>query len=311
MEFPDLPAHWGWGKTAYGLLGTLARSGRWRSYLSSSMDQAHLIEGLDQVSRKLGGLTQRWRFDRMATVAQPGTGEVTKSFAHVAKHYGVGVDICPPRRGNRKGVVEKAIHGAAQRWWRTLPEDLTPQQAQVSWDAFCVRVIDPRRRVIDEVRATIAEHAEAEPLRVLPQVAYPATITETRVVSAQALVAWRGNHYSVTPQLALSSVTVSQRLGEPYIDITTPSGVVIARHATAPDGIGAVIRTDTHVSELTSVVLGAFTTARPHRRKERLPVSEQAHALLPAAPTQPTAPSDVVIDLTAWAKAAEGRNTLQ
>ncbi|MFE4638178.1 hypothetical protein ACFRJ1_33085 [Streptomyces sp. NPDC056773] len=31
----------------------------------------------------------------------------------------VGVDICPPRRGNRKGVVEKANHSAAQRWWRT------------------------------------------------------------------------------------------------------------------------------------------------------------------------------------------------
>ncbi|MCX4781631.1 hypothetical protein [Streptomyces sp. NBC_01264] len=28
--------------------------------------------------------------------------------AAVAKYYGVGVDICPPRRGNRKGVVEKA-----------------------------------------------------------------------------------------------------------------------------------------------------------------------------------------------------------
>jgi len=37
----------------------------------------------------------------MATVAQPGTGDVTKSFAHVARHYGVAVDICPPRRGNR------------------------------------------------------------------------------------------------------------------------------------------------------------------------------------------------------------------
>jgi hypothetical protein len=28
--------------------------------------------------------------------------------------------ICPARRGNRKGVVEKANHTAAQRWWRTL-----------------------------------------------------------------------------------------------------------------------------------------------------------------------------------------------
>lgn len=221
------------------------------------------------------------------------------------------MDICSPRRGNRKGVAEKAIHGAAQRWWRTLAEDLTPRQAQVSWDAFWVRVVDPRRCLIDEVCATIAEHAATELLRELPQVAYPATITETRVFSAQALVAWRGNHYSETPQLARSSLPVPQRLVEPYIDITTPSGVVIAQHATAPDGIGAVLRTEMHVTELTSVVLGAFTTPCPHRRKERITGSEQAHARLPAAPAQPTAPSNVVIDLTAWAKEAEGRYTWQ
>ena len=312
VEFPDPPAAWGWGKTAYGLLGTLSRSGRWRGHLAGSTDQPHLVQGVDQVSRKLGGLTQRWRFDRMATVAQPGTGDVTKSFAHVARHYGVAVDICPPRRGNRKGSVEKAIHGAAQRWWRTLPDDVTVEQAQVSWDEFCARVIDPRIRVVDEVRATIAEHAAAEPLRPVPPVPYPATITQTRVVSAQALVAWRGNHYSVAPQLARSTVTVSQRLGEPFIDIATPAGAVVARHATAPDGVGALVRTDTHVAELTSVVLGAFTTARPHRRKERIPVSADAAALLPARPTDVTDPShhDVVIDLAAWAQAAEGRNTL-
>jgi len=104
---------------------------------------------------------------------------------------------------------------------------------------------------------------------------------------------------------------VSQRLGEPFIDITTPSGVVIARHSTAPDGVGAVVRTDTHVTELSSVVLGAFTTERPHRRKERIPISEQAHALLPTPPAHSPAASGVVIDLSTWAKAAQGPNTLQ
>lgn len=312
VEFPDPPPAWGWGKTGYGLLGTLARSGRWRGYLAPSMDSAHLVEGLDAVSRRLGGLTQRWRFDRMATVASPGSGDVTASFARVAKHYGVGVDICPPRRGNRKGVVEKAIHNAAQRWWRTVPDDITVEQAQASWDAFCTRVIDPRQRVIDEVRATIAEHAAAEPLRPVPVAPYPAVITESRVVSAQALVAWRGNRYSVAPQLARSTVTVIQRLGQGFIDIATAGGVVVARHATAPDGVGALVRTDTHVAALETVVLGAFTTARPHRRKERIPISAEATALLPARPTDPTdaAHADVVIDLAAWAKAAEGRNTL-
>ena len=40
--------------------------------------------------------------------------------AETTKHYGVeGVDPCPPRHGNRKGVVEKAIHYLTQGWWRT------------------------------------------------------------------------------------------------------------------------------------------------------------------------------------------------
>ena len=69
----------------------------------------------------------------MATVCHPGTGRITASFAAVAKHYGVSVAICPPRRGNRKGVVEKANHTAAQRWWRTLADDVAAEQAQARW----------------------------------------------------------------------------------------------------------------------------------------------------------------------------------
>ena len=60
----------------------------------------------------------------------------TASFAGVAKHYGVQVAICPPRTGNRKGVVEKINHTAAQRWWRTLADELTVEQAQVDLDRF-------------------------------------------------------------------------------------------------------------------------------------------------------------------------------
>ena len=43
----------------------------------------------------------------MTTVIVAGSDRVQASFVPVAKHYGVGVDPCPPRRGNRKGVVER------------------------------------------------------------------------------------------------------------------------------------------------------------------------------------------------------------
>ena len=63
--------------------------------------------------RKLGGTARVWRVDRMATVVDPATGDVQASFAPVAKHYGATVAACPPRRGNRKGVVEAAVRGSA------------------------------------------------------------------------------------------------------------------------------------------------------------------------------------------------------
>lgn len=76
--------------------------------LADSEDLPHLAEAFHAVSARLGGLHKRWRFDRMATVASPATGQVTGTFAAVAKHYRVHVDLCPPRHGNRKGSVEKA-----------------------------------------------------------------------------------------------------------------------------------------------------------------------------------------------------------
>jgi len=73
----------------------------------------------------------------------------------VAKHYGVSVAACPPRRGNRKGVVEKINHTAAQRWWRTLADELTAEEAQVSVDRFaCVRG-DTRLRATADGRSSV------------------------------------------------------------------------------------------------------------------------------------------------------------
>jgi transposase len=137
VDLPDPPAGWGWGANASLFVGALAHSGRWRGVLAESKDQPHTIDALDRITRALGGLTRVWRFDRMATVCLPATGRVTPSFAGVAKHYGVSVAICPARRGNRKGVVEKANHTAAQRWWRTLADDVTTEQAQASLGRWC------------------------------------------------------------------------------------------------------------------------------------------------------------------------------
>ena len=321
LELPNPPASWGWGKTAYLLVGSLAHSGKWRAVLSPSTDQPHLIAALDTVSRALGGVSRVWRFDRMATVCDPGSGRVSASFAGVAKHYGVAVAICPPRRGNRKGVVEKVNHVAAQRWWRTLADELTVEEAQASLDRFAAVRGDTRLRATADGRSTVAVLAAAEPLQPLPPTPYPVTVTEERTASRQALVAYRGNRYSVPPELAAAAVVVSHRLGDPFLDIATAAGIVIARHRRAGDGLGAVVRDAGHVLALDAAAMATATTGRPHRRKERIPPGSAAlaaaHQLHQAAAdsvtgTQTSIPStdSTVIDLSAYERAAQKR-TLQ
>ncbi|WP_330358848.1 hypothetical protein [Streptomyces chartreusis] len=102
LELPGPPQEWGVGEHAHLLVGALAHSGRWRAALSDSEDFPHLVQALDDVMRKLGGTARRWRFDRMATVCYLSSGQMTSAFGGVAKYYGAGVDICPPRRGNRR-----------------------------------------------------------------------------------------------------------------------------------------------------------------------------------------------------------------
>jgi transposase len=319
VELPDPPAAWGWGKNAHLLVGALAHSGRWRGLLCESEDQPHLIDGLDRVTRALGGLTRDWRFDRMATVISPQSGKVSASFSAVAKHYGVKVRPCPPRRGNRKGVVEKANDVAAQRFWRTVADDASVEEAQEHLDAWCVKRGDARLRATPDGKASVATVAASEPLAPVPA-PFPALLVVARVVSAQALVSFRGNRYSVPPELHGATVTVGVRLGSTHLDIaSSPTAgrpwvapVILARHLIAPTGAGATVRDHGHVLALERSAMAASTTERPHRRKERRPPSPAA--LAQAATLRACSPAGeqdhVIVDLAAYAAAAAGRNTL-
>jgi hypothetical protein len=309
VDLPDPPPGWGWGTNASLFVGALAHSGQWRGQLAESKDQAHMIDALDGVSRALGGLTRTWRFDRMATVCHPATGRLTASFAAVAKHYGVSVAICPARRGNRKGVVEKANDTAAQRWWRTVSDDTTIAAAQASLDRFCARVGDGRLRVINGHRDTVAVHAAREPLT-RPPAAFPAALTVERKVTAQAMVAFRGNRYSTPPELAYTTTKVVWQLGSPFIDITTASGIVIARHRRAPDGAGIDVRDHVHVTALDHAAMTAATSQAPHRRKQRIPPGAASLAAA-AVLTGTTGPATgAVTDLAVYERAANRQNTL-
>jgi len=292
LELGEAP----WGGTALLLVGALAHSAKARGWFSEAKDTAHLIAAMDGVFRRLGGLTKRVRIDAIEGGVIPGTRTLVPAFADACRHYGVGVDICPARRGNRKGVVEKANDYITQAWWRTA-DVTTPEQAQASLDGFCSRVGDLRPRE----QATVGVLAAAERLRPVPREPYRAVIEVLRKVSWGALVSFEGNRYSVPPAFVDATVIVSHRLGEPTLEIRSTKAEVIAVHRRRPAGSGALARLDEHAGALERTVLAAFSTERPCRRKVNRPPSEAAKALaaeLTGVPVQQRLP--VVVDLARY-----------
>ena len=232
LELPDPPAAWGWGSKAFLLVGALAHSGRWRGVLAESTRPAAPDRRAAPDMRRLG------RADPQLAVRPDGHGLPSR---HRPGHRilrrgrqalrGVGGDLpAPAREPQRRGGEGQphrgatlVAHPARRRHDRAGPSSL---------DRWCALRGDARLRPTGDGRATVATVAAAEPLAPLPA-PFPAVLTVTRTVSAQALVSFRGNHYSVPPELARTPVTVSHRLGATSIDIATSSGIVIARHRLA------------------------------------------------------------------------------
>lgn len=295
LELHDTP----WGQPAFLLLGALSHSGRFRGVLCEQMTFGHLVEAMHRVLVALGGTPRVWRTDRMATIVIPGTDRLTVDAAQAAKHYGVEVAVCPPRRGQRKGVVEAAVKYTTKSWWRSAPVT-TMAEAQASFDVWCVDVADRRARA----GGTVAQVAAAEPLRALPAAAYPAVIAVQRKATRSALVAFEANHYSVPPAHAARTVTVHARVGEPVLRILSTTGEVLATHRRAPAGAAQILRTSEHAAALERAVLAAFTTDHACRRKPNRPPGPDALAELARLKGIDPKPAGV-ISLKGYAQLAE------
>jgi hypothetical protein len=293
LELPAAP----WGGEAHLLVGTLSHSGQCRAVFAEAEAQAHLIEALDAVLRRFRGTARRWRFDHMPGVVEVGTDRLLASFVAVAKYYRVAVDICAPRRANRKGAVEKSNDFLTGRWWRTMTAT-TLVEAQAAPDRFLASIGDQRRRY----KQPIAAVAAREPLLTLPAVPYPATLTVERTVSAACLVAFRGNQYAVLPGLEGGTVQVRWRLGTTSTDVTATSGTVLATHTLAPPGAGRIVRSDAQRAALETAIFASLITASPCPRKVNRPPGPAAQAA--AAALRGGVPPDITIDLGRYAEFA-------
>lgn len=270
LELPQTP----WGEPGLVQVGALSHSGKLRGCFAESMGTPHLLKAMDGVARRLGGLTKLWRIDRMAGAVIPGSDRLCAAFADAAKYYGVEVRVCPPRRANRKGVVEAANDYLAQSWWR-VADVRTPEDAQASLDRFCTRFADARPRP----GGNVGQVAASEGLRPVPERPYPAVIEVQRSVSWGALVSFEGNRYSVPPAYVDGHVLVHAPLGASHIELRSLLGEVLRTHRRAPAGAGALVRLASDRAELERLVLRSFSTAPPCRRKPNNPPSRAAKAI--------------------------------
>ena len=264
-----------WGEPAFVLVGALSHSGRFRAVLCEQMTFGHLAAAMHRVLAALGGTPRVWRTDRMATIVIPGTDRLTVDAAQAAKHYETEITVCPPRRAQRKGVVEAAIKYLTRSWWRSAAVQ-TMGEAQRSLDRWSVEVADQRR----ERGGTVGALGAAEPLRTLPAAAYPAVIAVERKASRSALVAFEGNRYSVPPAQTGRTLTVRARVNEPDLQVLTATGELVATHRRAPTGAGQLVRSPEHAALLEQAVLAAFTTEHACRRKVNRPPGTEALAEL-------------------------------
>ena len=271
LELPVTP----WDQPAYVLVGALSHSGRFRAVFCEQMTIGHLAGAVHEILVGLGGTSLVWRVDRMATAVVPGTDRLNPQFAQLAKHYGVDVAICPAHRPQRKGVVEAAIKFIGGRWWRTA-RVASMFAAQQSLDTFTATISDQRARR----GSTVGELGNAEPLRPLPVLAFPAEIVVDRVCSRSALMLFETNKYSVPPGYARQTLRIRARVGEPELRIVTVSGIPVAKHRRAPNGAEQTIRSPEHQVQLERAVLAAFTTQTTCRAKRNRPPGDGALAEL-------------------------------
>jgi hypothetical protein len=178
-------------------------------------------------------------------------------------------------------------------------------------------------RATGEGRRTVSTLAATEPLQPVAAQPYPVIVAEQRTASRQALVSYRGNRYSVPPELAMATVTVTRPVGGAFIDIATSGGIVIARHKLLADGLGATVRDAGHVIALDAAAMATASSGRGHRRKERIPPGPAARAAAAelrkrlaageggaVIESATTTTDSTVIDLSAYERAAQHRSIL-
>ncbi len=161
-----------------------------------------LVRALLAGFEAFGGVPLRSVFDNPKTIVlgRPGGRiEWNPTFAQVAVDYGLGVELCTPRRANEKGSAENLVGWVKGSFFKVRRfhdrEDLVSQLAEWLLEVNTVR---PSRATGEVPAARIeAERARLKPLAIPPAdyaLRFPVTVRTT------GFVEHRGIRYSMPPE---------------------------------------------------------------------------------------------------------------
>lgn len=234
-------------KMLYAFVFTLGHSRALFADVATDTEMATLLRLHEAAFAELGGIPREILYDRMKTVVlgmdERGETKWHPLFMDFARHWGFTPRACRAYRPQTKGKVESNI-GYVRKNFLCGREahsltDLRSQLRTWVWQVANQRIHGTTHRHI--FMAWNEEKLLLLPL--LGRSAYPYASQETRKVSPDAFVSFKGNRYSVPWRMAGQEVTVREADGHlhiqkgkerlashPLLDSGTRQNVIIASH---------------------------------------------------------------------------------
>ena len=208
-------------KTLYGFVFTLGHSRAMFADVATDTRMATLLRLHEAAFAELGGIPREILYDRMKTVIL-GTDERGETrwnplFSDFARHWGFTPRACRAYRPQTKGKVESGV-GYIRKNFLCGREahnlsDLRSQLRTWVWQVANQRIHGTTHRHI--FTAWNEEKLLLHPL--LGRSAYQYASEETRKVSRDAFLSFKGNRYSVPWRMAGQEVTVREADGHLHI----------------------------------------------------------------------------------------------
>jgi transposase len=222
----------------------------------------------------LGGYPDELLYDNMTQVVferalLTSDHKWNRSFGEFAAYYGFRPRLCWPYRPQTKGKIERTIRFVKENFFLGRPfTDLGDLNRQAQ--RWCNAVNSERvHATTGVVPLDRLEEEQLHPIHARPL--FPVTVTESRRISRECFVSFRGNRYSVPWRYAGQEAQLRLRDGELRVEVGNRE---ICRHELRP-GTGAVVRVKEHFAGLYAAVRQRNLTEFHRQHPTPVPVIEE------------------------------------